>query len=228
MPNFSFDASQVAPDEGRIGALPAGWYPVSVDETEMKPTANGAGAYLQVRFSVLDGAHKGSKFWHRFNVQNASEKAVEIAFKQLSALLHAVKVVKMTATEQIHNIPLFVKVKVTSEAGYEPRNDITAFREINDAAAKAGFAGGAVAAAPKAVTPPPPAAPAAPAAGGWTAPATAQPWNGTSEAHQAAPSWANNIPAEKQAAPAPQKAAEPDVAPATQVNGEVLPPWMQK
>ena len=257
MANFSFDANQVAPDEGRVGAIPAGWYPVSVDETEMKPTSSGGGSYLQVRFTILDGAYKNMKFWHRFNVQNASEKAVEIAFKQLSALLHAVKVLKMDRTEQIHNIPLFVKVKVTTEQGYEPRNDITAFREINDQAAKSGYqaqqAGGAVA-APKPAIPPAAVPPAAAAPGaapaGWQAPATAQPWGNAPaqaapaqqapaaapapetapQAQEASPSWANNIPAERQAAPAQQTTTAPSqesTVAQTQVNGEVLPPWMQ-
>lgn len=216
MANLSFDARSVEPDQGRIGAIPAGWYPVLIDETEVKPTSQGDGAYLNVRFSVLDGAYKNSKLWHRFNTKNQSEKAVEIAYKQLSALMHAVKVLAMQQTEQLHNIPLFVKIKVEPavlEADgvtvkYEAKNEIQAFREVTDPAARAAFAlqSGAPAAAPKAPPPPAQATPAAPAGGGWTAPAAAQPW-GNAQAAAPAPNAVQAVAT--QAAPVAQVQAAP-------------------
>lgn len=220
MANFSFDASQVAPDEGRLGAIPAGWYPVAVDETEMKPTSSGDGAYLNVRFNVLDGPYKNSKVWHRFNTKNASEKAVEIGYKQLSALMHAVKVMKMDRTEQLHNVPLFVKLKfVPPEGQYDSKNEISAFREINDAAAKAGFQGTIGAGAPaaaKTVVPPAakPAAAPAQAQAAWTPPAAQQPWQAPAAAAPAA------APAEAPAQAAP--AVDPNAGQAVQ---QAQPSW---
>jgi hypothetical protein len=183
MTAFSFNAKTVEPDQGRIGALPAGWYPVSADETELKPTGNGGGEYINVRFTILDGPYKNSKFWHRFNTKNLSDKAVEIGYKQLSALMHAINVLEIKVLAQLQNVPLFVKVKLVP-AEYEPdgvtvkyeaKNEITAFRSITDEAARAGFQGvGAKPAAAKA-PPPPTAAVAAPAAG-WKPPVAEQPW----------------------------------------------------
>lgn len=234
--------------------MPAGWYPVAVDETEMKPTANGDGAYLNARLTVLDGPHKGSKVWHRFNIKNASEKAVEIGYKQLSALMHAVGVIKMEATEQLHNKPLFVKLKfVPAEGQYDSKNEITAFRKSNDEAAIAGYkamAAGAGALVTKAITPPPAQAPAA-APGGWTPPAAQQPWNGAGNSGGPAPAATATAPATStpgQASATPASAAAPSwnqqapatSAPAAQApalapsqeqtaapaTGETMPPWM--
>lgn len=222
MANFSFNARTVEPDQGRVGAMPAGWYPVIVDESEIKPTGNGDGSYLNFRFSVLDGAHKNSKCWHRFNTVNQSAKAVEIAYKQLSALMHAVNVLDMTATEQLHNRPLFVKLKLVQaeldaqgNVKYEAKNEITAFRDINDQAAKAGFQStlAGVSAAPKVVAPPPvqtaPAAAAQP--GSWQQPATQQPWQ------QQAAQQPVQQPVQQQV----QQAAQPPAqAPAWNPNGQ--------
>jgi hypothetical protein len=176
MASFQFNAANVEPDAGRVGAIPAGWYPVSIDDTEIKPTSGGSGLYLNTRYTVLDGPYKGCKIWHKFNTKNDSDKAVEIGYKQLSALMHAVNVLKIDVTEQLHNIPLFVKVKfVPPEGQYDSKNEITAFRSINDEAAKAGFkaslTGGAAAPAAKIVPPPVSVAPAA--AAGWNNQATA-------------------------------------------------------
>ena len=46
---LNFDATQVEPDAG-FETVPAGWYNVSMDESEMKPTKDAAGSYLQARF----------------------------------------------------------------------------------------------------------------------------------------------------------------------------------
>lgn len=238
MANFSFDARSVAPDEGRVGAVPAGWYPVSVDQTEMKPTADTLGTYLNARFKVLDGPHKGVSVYHRFNTKNNSEKAVEIGYKQLSALMHAIKVLTIDTTERLHNIPLFVKLKlVPAEGQYEAKNEITAFREITDAAARAGFAaqtGAPGAAAPAKITPPPVAGQAAPAAapaaqaGGWQPPANQQPWGGT-QAPAGAASTGNGQfvqPAPTATAPA-TSTANPTSAPAAAPAATPAPAWQQ-
>lgn len=146
MTAFIFDASKVEPDQGRVGAMPKGWYKTIVEKTELKPTNDGTGQFVSVMFGVVEGNYKGSKFFNNFNVVNASEKAVEIGHKQFSALLHAVGVLQMTNTDQIKNIPFFTRLKYVEpemETGadgvprvkYEEKNEPSAYRNINDQAA---------------------------------------------------------------------------------------------
>jgi hypothetical protein len=156
MAQFHFNAREVEPDQGGIGAIPAGWYKTMVTKTELKATGDGTGQMIAAVIQVLEGTYKGSNFFTNFNVVNNSEKAVEIGRKQLSALCHAVNVLEMTETDQLKNIPFFTRVKLTpavmdeqdpTKVKYQEKNETTGFRNINDQAAIAKAAETAQAAA---------------------------------------------------------------------------------
>lgn len=136
---LNFDATTVAPDTG-FEVVPAGWYNVRIDESEMKPTKDGSGAYLQLRFDILDGQFVGRKLFTRFNLRNSNQQTVEIAYKQLSAVAHAVNVLRVGNSAELHGIPLKVKVKIkTDRTGeYEPSNEITSYKNINEQVDMAG------------------------------------------------------------------------------------------
>jgi hypothetical protein len=173
MAQLNFDASQVEPDAG-FETIPAGWYNVMVDQSEIKPTKAGDGHYLEVRYNVIDGQYKGRKLFDRFNIRNSNPTAQEIGYKQLSALAHAVGILHVQDSQQLHGIPLKVKVKVRKGDGqYEDSNEITSRKNINEPVETAGAAAGSAATtgftppagAPAGFTPPgAPPAPAAPAA----------------------------------------------------------------
>lgn len=229
MSAFSFDATQVAPDQGRLGAVPAGYYKVTAEKLELKPTKDGSGQYINTQFSILEGAFKGQKIFHMFNMKNQSQKAMEIAHAQFSAMLHAVNVLKVDNLQQLQNIPFFVKVKVEKSEQYEDKNSITAFRGINDQAALAAYnpAGAAPVQAVRPVAPPPAAAPAvAPA---WQPPAGAPAFQAVPNVAPA-PAWQPSAPVQATAAPVQQTttAPSPELPVAQETgNGETLPPWMQ-
>lgn len=105
-----FDASTVDPDAG-FEPIPDGEYVAIITESEMKPTSKGTGQYLQVKMEIVDGQHKGRTLFDRFNLQNPSEQAVNIAMRQFSALCHAVNVLRVQDSCQLHNIPFIAKVK---------------------------------------------------------------------------------------------------------------------
>lgn len=247
MAQLNFDASQVAPDAGVAEAIPAGWYNVMVDESEMKPTKDGNGAFLAMRFTVLDGQFVNRKVFTRLNLRNANPVAQEIAYKQLSAICHAVGVMQVADSTQLHGRPLKIKVKVRAASGdYEASNEISAYKNINEQVegptAQAPAAGGAPwgnapAAAPAAPwAPQQPAAAVAPAqqfapqqpaaaapAPAWQPPAAQQPW-------QAAPAAAPAQAPAQQFAPAPQAAPvqQPAQQPAQAPAAGATPPWMQQ
>lgn len=234
MSQLNFDATTVSPSES-IEAIPAGWYNAQIDQSEMKPTKDGSGAYLELRFSVLDGQYANRKVFTRLNVRNNNPVAQEIAYKQLSAICHATGVLRVQDSQQLHGLPLKIKVKVRAASGdYEASNEISSFKNVNEqvdgpvggAPASAGGApwaqqpAAAQQAAPWAPQPAaspvapaqqsaPPAAAPAPAAPAWQPPAAQQPW-----AQQPA-----------QPAPVQQPAPQPQAAP--QPAGAV-PPWMQQ
>lgn len=126
MAQLNFNATNVEPDAGTPVPVPAGVYNVMVDESDVKPTSNGSGAYLQVRYNILDGQYAGRKLFDRFNIQNQNPVAQEIGYKQLSALAHAVNVLHIQDSAQLHGIPLQVKVKIRAASGdYEASNEVS-------------------------------------------------------------------------------------------------------
>lgn len=195
---LNFDASTVAPDTGAQDALPAGWYDVMMEASEMKPTKDTTGAYLECKFNVLAPAHSaGKKIFARLNLRNANPTAQEIGYKQLSAICHATRVLQVADSAQLHNIPLKLKLKVRKPDGdYEASNEVTAYKNINEVVTLA-------------------AAPGAPATGAFPAAAPAAP--GFQMPPQAAPGFptaaAPAAPGFPQAPMAPQA---PAAAPAAQ------------
>ena len=230
MARLNFDARTVAPDTGPAEAIPAGWYNVIIDESQDKPTSGGDGAYLECRYVVMDGQYKGRKLFSRFNLRNQNAQAVEIAYRQLSALCHAVGVLLCEDSQQLHGIPLKVKVsvrpgndkldKVTGQPTgekYEASNEIKVWKNINEPvdSAPAGATPAAAAfSAPAQPAQPTYAAPAQPAAapGPWAAPQQPQ------APAQPAP-WGAGAPAQPAAPVAPPAAPQQPMAGA-------MPPWM--
>lgn len=235
MAQLNFDATQVSPDMG-FDTVPAGWYNALIDESDMKPTKGGDGAYLHVRFNVIDGQYAGRKIFTRLNIRNANPVAQEIAYKQLSAIAHAVGVLNIQDSSQLHGIPLKIKVKVKKDTTgqYDDQNEINAFKNINEqvdmgtvkgpVTAPAGFTAAApVQAAPmqfqqpmvqsspqawQPVAQPPQVAQPVPAQP-WQQPAAAQPWQ--------------QVPAQQQ----PPAQAAPKMTQQPHPAQSAVPPWAQ-
>ncbi|WAX22401.1 hypothetical protein P6F34_gp51 [Pseudomonas phage MiCath] len=132
---LNFDASQVAPDQG-METVPPGWYPALIESSEMKPTKAGDGAYLACQLNILDGQYKGRKVFINLNLRNLNVTAQEIAQKQLSAICHAVGRLQIQTNEDLHNIPMMIKVRIRKDKSgeYEDSNEISIFKHISEAA----------------------------------------------------------------------------------------------
>jgi hypothetical protein len=105
-----FDATQVDP-AADFEPLPAGKYVAVITDSEMKATKSGTGHYLELTFQVVDGPHKGRLLWSRLNLDNPNAMTVQIAQGELSAICHAVGVLKPKDSIELQNLPLQVTVK---------------------------------------------------------------------------------------------------------------------
>jgi hypothetical protein len=111
MPSLNgFDANNVDP-MADFEPLPAGDYMAVITDSQMKPTKNGNGHYLELTFQVLDEKYKGRFLWSRLNLDNPSVQAVQIAQGELSAICRAVGVMRPKDSIELHNLPLQVGVK---------------------------------------------------------------------------------------------------------------------
>lgn len=124
-----FDASTV-PEQEDFSALPEGQYVVLATASEMKPTKNGNGEYLQFVFEVIDGQYKGRRLWSRLNLKNANQTAVDIAQRELAAICKAVGVIKPSDSSELHNKPLTVTVAVEIDDRKREGNTIKKYEAV--------------------------------------------------------------------------------------------------
>jgi len=133
MANFSFDASAVAPQVSN-GVLPAGTYLAHITESDIRPLASGNGEGLKLTLEIIDGQYKGRRVWDNMNIQHTNETTQRIAQAQLSALCHAVNVIKLEDTSALHYKPVRVKVTVREADGkYQESNNIKGYESASGA-----------------------------------------------------------------------------------------------
>jgi hypothetical protein len=254
MAQLNFDASQVAPSEA-LEAIPAGWYNAQMTASEMKPTSDGTGAYLQAEFTVLSGDYAGRKLFDRINLQNKNPVAVEIGYKTLSAICHAIGVIQVQDSQQLHGRPLQLKVSLRAAGPgadgkhYEASNEVKGYKGVDGAGVPTAgaSAGGAPSWAPQApaqqaapqYAPPPAAAPQQWAPPAQPAAAAPQQWQQPAPQAPQAPAPQQWAPPAQQAAPAPQQATPtppwqgqpaaqaPAVGQPVAQGDAPVPPWAQ-
>jgi len=121
-----FNANQVDPATD-FEPVPAGKYVAVVTASEMKPTKNGNGSYLELTFQVIEGEFKNRLLWARLNLDNPNPLTVKIARSELSALCRAVGVMEPKDSVELHNLPLVISVKQKTDADGEVRNEVKGY-----------------------------------------------------------------------------------------------------
>lgn len=122
-----FDANNVQPNEG-FTPLPAGEYDAIIVESEMKPTKDNAGKYLQLKLQILNGKFQNRTLFDRLNLVNKNETAVQIAKGTLSAICRAVNVLTPNDSSELHSKPLSIKVAIRNDQNGNPQNEIKGYK----------------------------------------------------------------------------------------------------
>ncbi|NLW84508.1 MAG: DUF669 domain-containing protein [Phycisphaerae bacterium] len=123
----NFDANKVEP-AADFDPIPAGQYVAVITDSQMKPTKNGTGEYLELTFQVIEGDYKNRLLWARLCLNHSKEITAKIARGHLAAICRAVGVLTPRDSAELHNLPLVVKVtlKKRTDTG-ELTNEIKAF-----------------------------------------------------------------------------------------------------
>ncbi len=126
--SYNFNAEEIEPSSS-YDPIPAGWYKAIISNSEMKPTRDGYGEYLSLTLQIIEGQYENRLVFARLNLKNANDKAVDIARKDLAAICRAVGVMSPKSSEELHDKPLMIKVKVRPASGeYEASNDIGGYK----------------------------------------------------------------------------------------------------
>ena len=122
MPAFAFNSQGIdAQYSGGGGGLPVGKHPVTITASQLKPTADNTGGYIEFTLTAFDGPSKGTNQLDRLNMHNKNPQAVEIANKQLAAYCAVTNTPAFNATEELHNKPFVVEIglqKAPNPNGY--------------------------------------------------------------------------------------------------------------
>lgn len=105
--------------------IPVGDYKAVITESEVKQTKAGDGQYLNLKVEIIEGEYQGRIIFVILNLWNPNPKAVEIANRELATIVAAVGRPGAQNSEELHNIPMTVKVAIQPGVGdYGPSNRI--------------------------------------------------------------------------------------------------------
>jgi hypothetical protein len=130
----TFDANDL-PQGNTYEPLPPGWYNAHITAAELKPTKDGSGQYIKVRYDITGPTHQGRVVFGNINIRNASAKAEEIGRQQLGDLMRAIGLARITDTDQLIGGSLLIKLSVRAATEqYPAQNEVKGFKAITGAA----------------------------------------------------------------------------------------------
>lgn len=138
MASFSFNASGITPKTS-YDPIPAGWYLAQITDSNVNPAKSGNGMRMSLTFDIIDGQFKGRKIFTGLNVQHVDPETERISQEQLGNLMHAIGVIDLKDTAQLHMKPVMIKVKVReAKGGYDASNDVSGYKPATNATTPTG------------------------------------------------------------------------------------------
>ena len=131
----TFDANELPQgNSGNYDPLPAGWYNANITAAELKPTKDGSGQYIKVRYDITGPSHQGRVVFGNVNIRNSSAKAEEIGRQQLGEIMRATGIARVTDTDQLVGNTLQIKLDVRPADGqYPAQNEVRGFKAVSGA-----------------------------------------------------------------------------------------------
>lgn len=123
LPNYNPETTEAT---WRFDVLPAGAYNAVVTKSELKDTKAG-GKMLAVTLDVIDGPNKGRKIFTNYNLVNTNPEAEKIGHGQLKALATACGKPNARDSQELHDIPIALRLKIVNDEKYGEQNDITSY-----------------------------------------------------------------------------------------------------
>jgi hypothetical protein len=143
MARLNFDPRQVEPNQV-FEPVPSSWYTVQIIESDTKPTSNQNGHYLELKVQIIGGDYNGRTVFDRLNLDNPNQQTVDIAYRTLSAICHAVGKgqQEIEDSQMLHAIPLLAKINErpartdpATGTRYDPTNEVKGYKAIDPTAA---------------------------------------------------------------------------------------------
>jgi len=163
MVQINFNATQYDPSTGSQDVFEPGEYAFQIVKSDTKPTKAGGGTMLVFECVCLDDGFAGKRLTIRLNIVNQNPQAVEIAFRDLSAISHVCGILAWQDTQQLHGRPFRVRLdkQLRTDIQQDPNNpkynnEIRAYLDMNGQTPVKGQIGGASGGGNAPVAPPQP------------------------------------------------------------------------
>ena len=98
-----------------FSAIPAGEYVVKITKSLYKANSNKNGHMLALTLTVQNKEHKGHNVFVNLNLDNPSEKAVEIANNELATIADALGKAVIKDTDELLNKILIAKLSIKND-----------------------------------------------------------------------------------------------------------------
>lgn len=122
----AYDAEAEAQSD--FSALPSGEYLAQIVNSEMKPTKNNDGEYLELEYEIKDSQYLGRKVWSRINLSSPNEQARTIANREFASVRAATGVANPRDSQELHYKPHIIRVEMipagtVDKKGYKSTRD---------------------------------------------------------------------------------------------------------
>lgn len=105
-----FDVNSVEPSQATGELIPTGWVTVGINKAKLEYTKNEQGQYIGIDFVLIGEFQNGRHLFENLNIVNANQKAMDIAYRDLSAIGLAINVPVFQNTDQFLGAQLMVRV----------------------------------------------------------------------------------------------------------------------
>jgi hypothetical protein len=133
-----FNQEEAAKNSG-FAPVPAGEYLAVIESSEMvDKSADGVRKVgLKFQWQIIDGQFKGRKIFLWLNYIHPKKDVQAISQGELAQICNACNVRDAKQTEQLHNIPVVLKLGIRADQNGEPQNRILKYQKRSEAKASA-------------------------------------------------------------------------------------------
>ena len=116
---------------GSFGPLPAGWYQASITSAEDRPTKDGSGQCIKIRYDILGPTHAGRVVFGNVNIRNMSAEAERIGRAQLGDLMRACGIRQLLQAEQLAGNQVEIQITIRpARDQYPASNEVRGARSV--------------------------------------------------------------------------------------------------
>ena len=136
----TFNTADLPENEGGdFKALPAGWYDVTITDSELRDTKAGTGQFIKLRYDITGPTHQGRVVFGNLNIRNPNPKAEAIGQQQLGDVMRSIGLASLSDTDQLIGGNLKIKLKTIRDEEYGDedgnKNEVVGWKAVEGGAA---------------------------------------------------------------------------------------------